>query len=271
MEIRGIDFSGSARPGTDIWITEGRLADGSLSISSCLPADERFDATARAPILAAVGEFLESRDGTTGLDFSFGLPAALLPEAIETWSDSVEWFASTFDGDADAMRDRLKERARTLPGDGVELKRQTDAARGANSPYSFITYYQTLYGTRDVLWPLVRRGVIDVPPMESAGDRNVIEIYPAGTLRRLDTVATRYKTDTENARKRRKRILEALLAQDTDGPTLGISPAIRRTTVNEPGGDALDSVIAAVAAARAVAQQFEPETAFDRREGYIYV
>ena len=43
------------------------------------------------------------------------------------------------------MRETLKERARASDADGVELKRRTDDAVGANSPYSFITYYRTPY------------------------------------------------------------------------------------------------------------------------------
>ena len=271
MEIRGVDFSGGGHPGADIWIAEGRVTGDRLSVSACRSATERFGVSARKPVLRALCDFLEANDGTTGLDFSFGLPAALLPGGVGTWSAAIGWFVETFDADADTMRDRLKERARAQPGDGVELKRQTDAAVGANSPYSFITYYQTLYGIREVLSPLARSDATDVPPMEPAGDRNLIEIYPAGTLKRLDTVTRQYKDDTESARKRRERIVDRLLEPDIGGPALELQPAIRRTIVEEPGGDALDSVIAAVATARAVARRFEPETDFDEREGHIYI
>jgi hypothetical protein len=30
---------------------------------------------------------------TTGIDVSFGLPAGLLPAAVDTWRTSVQWFA----------------------------------------------------------------------------------------------------------------------------------------------------------------------------------
>ncbi len=270
MEIRGIDFSGGRHPGTDIWITEGRYMDGRLRVERCLPAVERFGETDREPVLAALRELLGAADGTTGLDFSFGLPAALLPDEIETLVDAAEWFAETFDGDANDMRDRLKGRARSLPEDGVELKRRTDRTAGASSPYSFITYYQTLYGIRDVLWPLVREDAVRIPPIDRAGRRNVIEIYPAGTLRRLGTVSRKYKEDTGEARSRRERIVERLVDPETDGFELELPEAARRRTIDDPGGDGLDSVIAAVATARAVTRNFEPESTFDRRDGYIY-
>ena len=268
MNIRGIDFSGSARPGTDIWITEGRFDDGRLSVSACRSAADRFGVERRAAVLGEVRSLLETEPGATGLDFSFGLPAALLPEVLETWAEATEWFAGTFDGDAAAMRETLKERARALPGDGVELKRRTDTAVDANSPYSFITYYQTLYGIRDVLFPLVRSGTVRAPPMDAPGDRNAIEIYPAGTLRRLDTVATEYKDDTETGRRRRERIVDRLL--ETADVTLDIPPSVRRTVINGAGGDALDSLVGAVATARAAENGFEPHGEFDAREGCIY-
>ncbi|WP_299237051.1 DUF429 domain-containing protein [Natronomonas sp.] len=270
MHVRGVDFSGSARPGTDIWITEAELEEGRLSISSCRSAADRFDCSARGPVLRELRSVLRGDPGTTGLDVSFGIPARLLPEGTDTWGDAIEWFSTTFD-DAGAMRRTLKDRARALSVEGVELKRRTDAAVGANSPYSFITYYQTLYGIRDVLVPLVRADALAVPPMDAPRDRNAIEIYPAGTLRRLETVATTYKDDTEAARRRRERIVERLSEPAADAFDVEIPPSIERTVTDDPGGDALDSVVAAVATARAVANGFEPPTPFDDREGCIYV
>jgi hypothetical protein len=269
MHVRGVDFSGSARPGTDIWITEAELEDGRLSVSACRSAADRFGCATREPVLRELRSVLRDDPGTTGLDFSFGIPARLLPEGTDTWGGAIEWFSRTFDGDAAAMRRTLKERARALSVEGVELKRRTDAAVGANSPYSFITYYQTLYGIRDVLVPLVRADALAVPPMDAPRDRNAIEIYPAGTLRRLETVATTYKDDTEAARRRRERIVERL--SEPADLAVEFPTSVERTITDDPGGDALDSVVAAVATARAVANDFDPPTPFDDREGCIYV
>ena len=271
MRIRGVDFSGSSSPGTDIWITEGRCIDGQLRVEQCRSAADRFGVTDREPVLDELRSLLANAEGTTGLDFSFGLPAPLLPERVETLIGGIEWFAATFGGDAADMRDRLKRRARALPGDGVELKRRTDRTVGANSPYSFITYYQTLYGIREVLWPLVSEDTIRVPPVDPAGSKNVIEIYPAGTLRRLGTASREYKADTDEARSRRRRIVGRLTDPETDGPGLDVSEAVRGRIIDDSGGDALDSVIAAVATARAVTREFDPESGFDEREGHIYV
>ncbi len=272
MDIRGVDFSGGRSPGDDIWIAEGRSDDGRLSIETCRSASERFDTAGRGSILRALRRLLEESTGATGLDFSFGLPAALLPERIDSWAAATGWFAATFaDEGPPGMRERLKSAARDRPGSGIELKRRTDRAVGANSPYSFITYYQTLYGIRDVLAPLVDAGAIAVPPFETAGPRRVVEIYPAGTLRRLETVDTKYKDGSDEAIERRERIVERLTESEAVGMSVRIPRTVRETVIEETGGDALDSVIAAVATARAAASGFEPERPFDDREGYIYV
>ncbi len=269
MDVRGVDFSGSATPGQDVWLAEGRLDGDRLEVTRARPAAEAFDATAREPVLSALGETLRSR-GTTGVDVSFGMPAALLPAAVDDWVGAVAWFRETFDGaDADGMRETLKERARQQEGDGVEMKRRTDEAVRANSPYSFITHYQTLYGIRDLLAPAVADGAVSVPPMQPAGERNVVEIYPAGTLRRLETVDEGYKESTDEAAAARAEILTALeAAPDVD---VDLAEPVRKRAVADDGGDALDSVVAAVAAARAAVRAFDPPTPFDPREGCIYV
>ena len=271
MQIRGIDFSGAQRPGDDIWIAEGHLEGGTLRIERCQSARERFGETGREAILRALRETLGRAAGTTGLDFSFGVPAALLPDDVEAWADATRWFATAFaDADATGMRERLKSAARSLPGDGVELKRRTDETVGASSPYSFITYYQTLYGIRDVLAPLVGAEAAAVPPFDSPSHRNVIEIYPAGTLRRLGTADTEYKDGAPDADRRRKRIVDRL-ADSSHDLSVDLPVTVRETTLEESGGDALDSVVAAVATARAVDSGFEPDRPFDAREGHIYV
>jgi len=270
MNVRGVDFSGSATPGHDVWLADGELDGNALEVTACRPAAEAFDATAREPVLDALRTSLRNHGGTTGLDVSFGLPAGVLPPCAESWVESVEWFADEFrDADADGMREALKQRARTSDAGGVELKRRTDDAVRANSPYSFITHYQTLYGLRDVVAPLVADGAVSVPPMQPAGGTNVVETYPAGTLRRLGTVDEGYKEDTDAAAAARAEILAALEAAPVVG--VDVDEGVRERALADDGGDALDSVVATVAAARAVLRDFDPSDEFDDREGCIYV
>jgi hypothetical protein len=271
MDVRGIDFSGAAEPGEDIWIAEGRLDGRSLELTTCESAAERFETRGREAVLSSLVDLLRNSTATTGIDVSFGLPAALLPERIDEWSDATQWFAETFaDADAPAMREDLKKRARASDESGVELKRRADDAVGANSPYGFITYYQTLHGIRDVLAPLVAANAVRVPPMQSPGRRNVIETYPAGTLRRLGTVDTRYKERGEEAVDRRAEILR-VLESDRGDVSASLDQGTREIALQSPGGDALDSIVAAVATARAVRGDFATDYDYREREGYIYV
>ena len=98
MDVRGVDFSGSKRPGRDVWLADGGFDGDRLAVTACRPAAEAFGATAREPVLDALRASLRSHAGTTGLDFSFGLPAELLPSGVERWTDAVEWFADEFAG-----------------------------------------------------------------------------------------------------------------------------------------------------------------------------
>lgn len=258
----GVDFSGAARPGDDIWlatIREGR-------VTACRSAGEAFDATGRDAVLAALREWLATAAGPVGLDVSFGLPRALLPP-LDDWPAFLAWFRDEFAGaDGRSMQTALKERARAGDADGVELKRATDGPVGASSPYSFITRYQTLHGIRDVLAPLVLAGRASVEPLAPGDAPTLCEIYPASTLRALGLPDERYKGGTHEGERSRRETIVAGLRESVD-----IDDETAAVLVSEAGGDALDSVIGAVAVARAAESDFaiEPER-YDPLEGYIY-
>lgn len=269
MNVRGVDFSGAAEPGMSIWLTEGSwdTETKTLTVEQCQSATRRFGETAREPVLAALRTWLQT-GSVTGVDVSFGLPQPLLP-AVPDWSAACRWVAAEFDGvDALAMQSTLKARARENDADGVELKRRTDVVTGANSPYSFITRYQTLHAIRDVLDPLVADGRVSVEPMAPRdAEATLLEVYPAATLRELGLPGRKYKNDPKypNAPARRETILDGLCAWGVE-----LDDGLRPVVLDDSGGDALDSVVAAVATARAVERAFEPIGEYDPLEGYIY-
>jgi hypothetical protein len=268
MQITGVDFSGSADPGEDIWLTTGEWDGERLQVTDARSAREAFDVSGRRSILSGLCDFL-SQGGVTGLDFSFGLPRAILPEPVDSWVASLDWVSECGYADALEAQTDWKNRARASNVNGVELKRATDRPVGASSPYSFITRYQTFHGVRDVLRPLVSAGSVAVQPMLSGSNATVLEIYPAGTLRALDLPDTKYKDDASypDGPAKREVILNGLIQWGAEVP----SP-IREQLLDDPGGDALDSLVGAIAAARAVADGFETETErYDPLEGYIYV
>lgn len=139
-------------------------------------------------------------------------------------------------------------------------------------PYNLRLYRQTYFGLRDVLYPLVRDGRASVLPMQRAQpDRAwLLEICPASTLKR-EGMYWPYKGKMDEHRTARASILERLEATGT----LSIpAPAVRSAVLEDRGGDALDSVIAALAAFRALrAPAFPGVEGNDAYvlEGYVYV
>jgi hypothetical protein len=261
----GLDFSGGVDAGRKIWVAGGMLDGDDLQVEICCPAESLPNsARRRAAALSALREFIAARrDAVFGCDFPFGLPGELVEQP--TWEAFVEAFAVW--PDAEAFRDGC----RSATG-GREPKRCTD--REARTPFASFNarlYRQTYHGIRDVLAPLMRDGVISVPPMQAAHpDRAwLLEICPASTLKRMGLYLP-YKGRTAEHRAARARILDAVIV---DG-RLTIPSHFRDLALGDPDGDALDAIIAAATAARTVRRPLQP--AADawpnyRIEGYVYV
>ncbi len=111
-------------------------------------------------------------------------------------------------------------------------------------------YRQTYWGITALLAPLVASGAAVALPMQSAqGDLPwLLEACPASVLKRLGIYAP-YKGRSAGLRDVRVSILDTLVAREhLKAPSGGL----RERIVNDWGGDALDAVIAGIAAARAV-------------------
>jgi len=270
MRLHGVDFSGASEPGESVWLTTAETTDDGLRVTACRSARDAFGATGRVDVLAALRSFPAAGE-VMGVDASFGLPRAVLPERVaasDDWREAVRWVAAEYaDADALAAQADWKARSRASDADGVELKRLTDGPTGANSPYSFITRYGTFHAMRDLLAPVVDS--VSVPPMVPCDGREptLIEIYPAATLRDLDFPDRRYKDPGPDAREKRERILAGLREWGATVPG-----EFEERVLDDADGDALDSLVAAVATARAVESGFAvEEERYDPVEGYIYV
>jgi hypothetical protein len=270
MRLHGVDFSGASEPGESIWLATAEPTDDGIEVTACRSAREAFCATGRDEVLDALRSFPGDGD-VLGVDASFGLPRPVLPDRVaasDDWREAPRWVAEEYaEADALAAQADWKDRARGSDADGVELKRRTDGPTGANSPYSFITRYGTFHAMRDLLAPLL--GSVSVPPMAPDGDGpTLIEVYPAATLRDLGLPDRKYKDPSDpRARGRRERILAGLREW---GVTLPDS--FEERVLDDSGGDALDSLVAAAATARAVESGFAVEGGrYDPVEGYIYV
>lgn len=262
--VHGVDFSGAADAGEGIWLASGTVTDGRFRVEQCRPARELAGTAARAPALAALRRFLcEAGDAVIGADFPFGLPAPVVE--ADTWRGFLHGFDGRFDGPHDLEERCIGQAERLTGGERVYLLRATDADASAKSPYHWLLSHQTYYGVRDVLAPFVLDGPGAVPPMQGVENDQpaLVEVYPAGTLDRLDLPSRAYKSATDEARDRRETIL--------DGLSVRLPDSLRERVLADADGDALDAVVAGVAAARAAGGGFVAETDWRPLEGHIYV
>lgn len=242
--IVGIDFSGAAAAGAAIWIAEARLDDGRVRIESCrpaaaLPASHRDRDRCLPALVAHIGQL---RRAIIGCDFPFSLPATMI-EAPD-WRAFALAFGERFPS-AQAFLEDCRRR-----GNGREIRRACDRdSRVPFAAYNLRIYRQTYHGIRDFLAPLVRDGVAVVRPMETANGELpwVVETCPASTLKHADLYPS-YKGASTAAREARRRIVRGLVRYGLLSP---LPPFLQRLAIENTGGDALDSMIAAAATGRA--------------------
>jgi hypothetical protein len=194
------------------------------------------------------------------MDFPFTLPTFLLGD--QTWKQFILSF-----GDRFSDPEQFRAWCRQLTG-GRERKRRTEErARVPFAAYNLRLYRQTFYGIRDVLAPLVREKKAWVLPIQFP-DLNrpwLMETCPASALKRLDLYGG-YKGKEAGHRRHRERILSKLLSRkDVDLA----DPSLQRVVLENTGGDALDSLIAAIIAFWNASDPV-PQSVDDPREGYVY-
>lgn len=271
--ILGVDFSGARDAARRIWVCEA-LADGdALSVAACYPLDDVVPA-ARGPGPACVA--LVQRIAAApaplavGFDFPFGLERTLLPPHVRDWGRFLRWFADAFGSPAD-FRHWCRERAASRGLTEGDLRRATDKAAGTPwVPHNLRLHKQTFFGIRHVLAPLVaEHGCAGVPNQWPPGsDRWLLETCPASTLKNWQAVAP-YKGRRLHHRRAREGLLRKLGER---GVRIGPG-ALRERLLANAGGDALDSVLCAWAAWRAVRTPqalLAGVTAEHRLEGWVY-
>ena len=237
---------------------------GALRIESCRPAMELDGGSRRRDeaIQAVARRIRQTAPAIVGLDFPFGLPDALIAEA--TWFDFATSFGRHYVSAAEFKRICF-ERA-----GGRELSRLTDQeARTPFSPYNLRLYRQTYYGIRDLLAPLVTSNDACVLPMQSPvpGKTLLVEICPASTLKSNLLNVRNYKKRSVEASESRRRIVRWL----EGGPSVILTDAVRNRALMDSHGDAVDSLIAAYAAWRALNVQM-PHVGSEgyQREGFVF-
>ncbi len=261
--VLGVDFSGARHAGDHIWIAVGTQNGGRLSLESCRPARGLpGGGRDRRSALAALNAFLESeRRAAAGLDFPFGLPRPLVTE--RRWEDFVRAFPRRYP-DAESFRAACRRAAA-----GRELKRRTDVeARVPFSAYNLRLYRQTYFGIAEVLLPLLNSAAASVVPMQPPASGKVLlaEICPASLLKRLGLYMP-YKGQGSHLRDARAEIVRSFY---NSGLLNDIEKRIYNKIIGDPGGDALDAVLAAIATANLPRLHRPTHDPVERVEGRVY-
>ena len=274
--IYGVDFSGAKLAGRNTWIARALVSGGArLALADVRSLEAMSGEAERAPALAwLVGAIAESEAALWAIDFPFAMPVEVMaPKA--TWRGQLDDMGN-WRKDAYAMGLRCVSRSKRHNG-SLHIRRLTDTEqRTPFDCYHYRIIYQTFHGMRDVLLPLSRARRTAVLPFgyrKLAEARNVVIVScPGSVLRRLGLPYNNYKQPAggplTRVRRRTRRLILAALGQWVDIP-----PALRSRIMRNPGGDALDAVIAAVGAAlrwealdhRAIARHRRY-----RLEGYVY-
>ncbi|HEY2891273.1 MAG TPA: hypothetical protein VGJ31_11630 [Dongiaceae bacterium] len=256
--IFGIDFSGAAKAGNLIWLAEAVQTGDSLTITSCRRAADLPGGTVdRDVALAALRTFIAATpDAIFGCDFPFSLPRKLIEEA--DWPSFIAGFSHR---DADAFRAHCRSRS-----SGREIKRKTDElSRTPWCAYNLRLRHQTFHGLGTLLRPLVLADQAVVLPMQKPREGRpwLIETCPASLL-----ISIGHRPSYKG---RKQRDIRSALVSELIGRGLfrELPPEIHRTVIDNAGGDALDSILAAVATAAALSE-VEAGRGGDSLEGRVY-
>jgi len=274
--IHGVDFSGAKLAGDNIWIASARRAPNhALELRSLSRLADLAGSAERGPALAhLVHLILTSRRSLWAIDFPFGLPVEVMDPHLP-WPGQLD-LVTRWPGDAPGLGRWCLNRALAI-GPAMHIRRTTDTL--VKTPFDCYHYriiYQTFHGMRDVLAPLLPDTRTAVLPFQydrlASADRVVVEACPSSTLKRLSLPHQNYKQPAGGPLTRlrlntRRRIVDGITQ------LIQIPDALRRVLMRNPGGDALDAVLATVGADhawRATDHSAVASHARFPREGFIY-
>ena len=248
--IVGVDFSG-AGPDDKVgntWVTEGLFDGITLRAECCHPVSRK--------VLEVLLTDLPDT-AVAAMDFPFGVPLAFA-EYWKTGSSRMPdlWKAAADIeiGDFKSMVDAFK------PNHGYELLRVGDLL--------FPNAQPCLHTGRPNMVPMTFRGMqklhrlwqtgrFQVPPLASTSQLLpvLLEVMPGAALRNYGLPYNRYKEGpvvAEGSRRKKRETRKFILDNLCMAPDLGLnlSKQIYEMCIDDKGGDALDSLVAATVAAR---------------------
>jgi hypothetical protein len=279
--VFGVDFSGARLAGRTTWVARVEPPRGGPEAGPCrlleLASLERLcGAAERGPALAHLVDLIAASERALwALDFPFGLPVEVMGPGAR-WPDQIELLRG-WGEDAYGLGLECLRRAKALGGP-MHIRRLTDSeARAPFDAYHYRIIYQLFFGMRDVLGALMGRRHTAIVPFQYRrlrwARRVLVEACPTSTLKRLGLPHNNYKQPeggplTRKRLRTRRAILAGLAGH------VGFDEGQRRVMMRNPGGDALDAVIAALGAAQAWACADHGAIARHpryRREGRLFV
>ncbi len=266
--FHGIDFSGAKKHRKKIWVsTWSPLAD----------VDPRAQANTRNNFTFAELVRLIAKSGEEECAQHYWLIDAPFSLAIEqlrqhdmepTWESTLQWLA-TFENARDWRRACRKATGRE-PKRGIDKRFKTPQA-----PMNIRLFKQTWHCMVSVLLPLMKMEHVAIMPMQaeikSKATVWVGEGCPSSSLRAWQWPHRGYKGDSKNCRLQRESLLNQLMQENG----MELSESTQKITLDDPEGDALDSLLMLPAAQRFMEMDHTSILQDDRDsapvEGWIYV
>jgi len=264
VAVLGVDFTSAPRPRKPVIVARGRLAGGFvLEAIEALPDWPSFER-----LLAAPGPWI------TGFDFPFGLPR----EAVRDLGWPLEWRELV--GHCETMgraafRQALDAYRASRPQGNKYPHRVTDLPARSHSPIKLVNPPVALMFLEGA--PRLAAAGLTIPGLAVGDpDRVAVEAYPGLAARAIASAS--YKSDearkqTPQRREARLAIVRRLVRGDGSfGFRLAAAPALARSIADDPTGDRLDAVLAAMQAAwclRRRTRNYGLPDAIDPIEGWI--
>ena len=270
MAIYGIDFSGALDAGRRIWISLAMIKDDALEIRDCFQGLALPNSGRKLhDCLKALVTFIAShRNSLFGIDFPFGIPQNSIERiGFDSWMEFIAVFSKQF-----SSPHEFQSKCKEVFGKR-EAKRTTDReSHTPFSPYNLRLFRQTYFGIKNILYPLLMNGGACVLPMQGIVHNKplILEICPRSTLIKENIAGKKYKGKTREYRENRRHILTSLQEKNVIIP----DDTLRRSILGDPGGDAVDSVLAAYTVWKALRNPTFPFPKGWKKayalEGYVY-
>ena len=245
-QVLGVDFTSAPSRRKPIVVARGVLVESTLSV-------ERIDSLVNFQAFVAL--LNEHGPWIGAFDLPFGLPRELLTTMRwpVSWRDMLAHINAL--GKAE-FKDALDTVRQSRPMGARYIPRAGDAAAGASSPMKLVNPPVGLMFFEGAS-RVARSGVSVIPCAPSDDTRVALEAYPGFLARQITKES--YKKDgpegrTPSRRRNREILVNALLSghEAIHGLVVDLPETLRAHCIADGNGDALDSVLCAVQAARSL-------------------